>query len=312
MPYSDRMQRNHLYSVFFAPRGLPRMCDLGMQIAQQYLSPFDNLIGIIGSAGSGKSMILRGMFPGIELTNDDSGVNTRPLPLLSAVEDNVGFYSPHTYHVDIHFEGAFTQMFELAMAIEDAVEIGKRVVVEHFELIYPFMKMNAHLLLGIGEEVIVTRPNAFGPLPQTIADIVHNSLKNRFRSHSAEDLVMHYLDEKGIDGYSHGDVRSGFILRFPEKPDLDIEALEAHVRDLIAQDLRISMKDDKTILIGEKEFPCSGPRMHVSSTGAIRNFSLVKEFIYDSISRNYLLTGVVGDKDLNSLGEINRIETTLN
>ena len=163
MPYSDRMQRNHLYSVFFAPRGLVRLADLGLQIAQQYLSPFDKLIGMVGRAGSGKSMLAKGMFPGLELTNDDTGVNVRPLPLLSAAEDNVGFYSPHTYHVDIHFEAAFTQMHVLAGAIQEAISIGKRVVVEHFDLVRPFMELNAHLLIGIGEEVIITRPNAFGP-----------------------------------------------------------------------------------------------------------------------------------------------------
>ncbi len=75
MPYSDRMQHNHLYSVFFAPRGLIRMADLGMQVAQQYLSPFDKVIGLVGEAGSGKSMFIKGMFPGLELTNDDDGVN---------------------------------------------------------------------------------------------------------------------------------------------------------------------------------------------------------------------------------------------
>ena len=98
MPYSDRMQKNHLYSVFFAPRGNVRMADLGMQIAQQYLSPFDLLIGIVGEGGSGKSMLVKGMFPGLELTNDDEGVNVRPLPSLDVDEDDSGFYSPHTYH----------------------------------------------------------------------------------------------------------------------------------------------------------------------------------------------------------------------
>ena len=44
------IQQNHLYSVFFAPRGNVRMTTLGMQIAQQYMTPFDQLIGIIGEA----------------------------------------------------------------------------------------------------------------------------------------------------------------------------------------------------------------------------------------------------------------------
>ena len=64
------------------------MYALGMQVAQLYLSPFDKLIGIIGEAGSGKSALIRGMFPGLELTNDDNGVYVRPLPLL---EQDSGF-----------------------------------------------------------------------------------------------------------------------------------------------------------------------------------------------------------------------------
>ena len=132
MPYSARMQQSHLYSVYFAPRGLTRMADLGMQIAQQYLSPFDKLIGIIGEAGSGKSMLVKGMFPGLELTNDDEGVNIRPLPLLQL--DTGAFYSAHTYHLDIRFESAFTQMWQLKDAILEAIDAGKRVVVEHFDL----------------------------------------------------------------------------------------------------------------------------------------------------------------------------------
>ena len=38
----------HLYSNFFAPRGNERMIKLGKDIAQQYLNPFDKLIGVIG------------------------------------------------------------------------------------------------------------------------------------------------------------------------------------------------------------------------------------------------------------------------
>ena len=164
----------HLYSVFFAPRGNARMLQLGMQIAQQYLNPEDKLIGIIGEAGAGKSMLIKGMFPGLDLSNDDSGVNVRPLPILDVDEDE-GFYAPHTYHMDVRFESAFTQMHVLAEATLKAIKKGRRVVVEHFDLLYPFLKMNAQLLIGIGEEVIITRPNLFGPLPQDLAENVHHS-----------------------------------------------------------------------------------------------------------------------------------------
>ena len=108
MSYSGRMQRSHILSTFYAPRGRNRIYDLGIQIAQMYLSPFDKLIGVIGDSGSGKSVLIRGMFPGLELTNDDGGVNVRPLPLMDQ-DSETGFFTPHTYHVDIRFEMGFTQ-----------------------------------------------------------------------------------------------------------------------------------------------------------------------------------------------------------
>ena len=143
-------QRNHVLSSYFAPRGHHRMYALGMQLAQLYLSPFDKLIGVIGDAGSGKSALLRGMFPGLELTNDDDGVYVRPLPLL---DQDGGFFTPHTYHLDIRFENGFTQMSVLADAITEALQNGKRVIVEHFDLIYPLLGFNANLIIGVGEQV---------------------------------------------------------------------------------------------------------------------------------------------------------------
>ena len=113
----QELQQNHILSSYFAPRGHQRMYGLGIQLAQLYLSPYDKLIGVIGDAGSGKSALLRGMFPGLELTNDDDGVYVRPLPLL---EQDSGYFTPHTYHVDIRFENAFTQMSVLAEAIIEA------------------------------------------------------------------------------------------------------------------------------------------------------------------------------------------------
>lgn len=57
MSYSGRMQNSHYYSVFFAPRGRDRIYDLGMHIAQMYLSPFDKLIGIIGRGRLGQEHV---------------------------------------------------------------------------------------------------------------------------------------------------------------------------------------------------------------------------------------------------------------
>ena len=82
---TNAIQSSHIYSTYFAPRGRSRIYTLGMQIAQ--LDSFalsTRSVGFIGAAGSGKSVLIKGMFPGIELTNDDDGVNVRPLPLLGA------------------------------------------------------------------------------------------------------------------------------------------------------------------------------------------------------------------------------------
>jgi len=281
------------------------MADLGMQIAQQYLSPFDKIIGLVGVAGSGKSMIIKGMFPGLELTNDDEGVNVRPLPLLNV--DDTGFYTAHTYHVDIRFESAFVQMHELAEAILYAVSKGKRVIVEHFDLIYDQLGRNAHLLIGIGEEVIITRPTLFGPRPKEITDIVFKSVATRLMVHTAEDLCEFFLSQQGIGShlYEHADVRHGFILSFYNMPDVDLDELEKQINDIIKEDISVSYADETHILIGEEMHKCTGPRMHVRSTGEIEKVTLEKEFLLEPITGLYLLIGVVGDiTDLNDLNNL--------
>lgn len=296
MSYSARMLNNHFYSVFFAPRGRDRIYDLGIQIAQMYLSPFDKLIGIIGEAGSGKSMLIKGMFPGLELTNDDGGVNTRPLPILDIDEDG-GFFNAHTYHLDIRFEAAFTQMHVLADAILKAVQKGKRVIVEHFDMISPFLKVNAHLLIGMGEEVIITRPTVFGPHPQEIYNIVVKSVRYRRMAHTAEDLCELFLPPEDLQRCVHSDVKHGFVLGFNrKKPDFDIDELERKVREVIAKDLPISYVDEEHIGIGENIHPCTGPRTHVPSTGCVENFRLIKKYFYDPISDRYLLAGRIGER----------------
>ena len=316
----------HLYSVFLAPRGGGRMAELGNQIAQQYLSPRDKLIGIIGDAGSGKSMLIKGMFPGLELTNDDEGVNVRPLPLLDMLDDPLGgllgksgmglFATPPTYHLDVRFEQGFTQTRTLADAIMAAVRKGKRVIVEHFELVYPFLfeegsdlPINADIIIGVGEEVIVTRPNLFGPIPSDIAGIVYDSIGYRKMVHSAEDITGYFLEQEYHDVYEHADVRHGFVLCFHEKPNIDLEELEKKVKDLIAQDVKISHIDDTHVKIGDFTYYCTSPRNHVKSAGKITGFTLMKEMPFDSKLQRYLLVGLVAHKGQAKLGEdIDKIE----
>ena len=271
------------------------MYALGMQLAQLYLSPFDKLIGVIGEAGSGKSALIRGLFPGLELTNDDDGVYVRPLPLLDQ-RGGFKFFSPHTYHVDIRFENGFTQMSVLADAIREALENGKRVVVEHFDLVYPYLGFNANLLIGAGEEILIARPMLFGPEPDEIKEKVYSSLKYRLMAHTAEDLCEASIPKDDLARCEFDDVRHGFVMAFPDtKPEFDIEELSAKVNEMIKADLPVTYVDNKHVSIGDLVHPCTGPRIHVSRTGQIENFKLLNHFVYDIFTKRYLLIGCVGE-----------------
>lgn len=297
-------QQSHIISRYFAPRGHTRMYNLGMQLSQLYLTPSDRLIGVIGEAGSGKSALIRGMFPGLELTNDDNGVYVRPLPLL---EQDRGFsmFSPHTYHVDIRFETGFTQMSVLADAISEALHNGKRVLVEHFDLLYPILGMNADLLIGVGEEVLVTRPTIFGPEPQEIVSEVYKSLPYRLMSHTAEDLCELCLPPEDLERCGHDDVKHGFVIYFPDHPPaVDLQELEQKIYDLIQQDLPVTYVDENHVSIGGTNHLCTGPRIHVSRTGQIKDFHLLYNFIHDPLDKRYLLVGIVGQENIDKLIEL--------
>ena len=286
----------HLLSSYYAPRGAHRMQDLGQQIAQIYLNPNDKLIGIVGEAGSGKSALIRGMFPGLELTNDDNGVYVRPLPILEQ-DKGFAFFSPHTYHLDIRFENGFTQMNELADAISEALNKGRRVVVEHFDLVYPFLGANANLLIGVGEEVVIARPRIFGPEPDEIKESVYSSLPYRLMSHTAEDICGMFISDEDNERCGHSDLRHGFIITFPDyPPTFDIKELEQKVNEVITQDLPVTYVDEKHISIGDSVQMCDGPRVHVHRTGQIENFRLLDHFIYDRFKHRYMLVGCVGEK----------------
>ena len=285
----------HIISSYFAPRGHKRMYSLGMQLAQLYLSPFDKLIGVIGEAGSGKSALIRGMFPGLELTNDDDGVYVRPLPLLD-MDEGFSYFTPHTYHVDIRFENAFTQMSVLADSIIQALKKGKRVIIEHFDLVYPLLGINADLLIGAGEQVLVCRPTIFGPEPSEIRETVYKSLPYRLMAHTAEDLCEFCMPPEDLARCGHDDVKHGFVISFPErKPDFDIIDLEKRVKAMIAEDLPLTYIDPTHVSIGGQAHFCTGPRIHVSRTGQIENFHLLHHFIYERLANRYLLVGCVGE-----------------
>jgi len=288
------MHEQLMYASYFAPRGRNRMFVLGQQISERYLSPLDGLIGVVGGPGAGKSSLIKGMFPGLELTNDDDGVNVRPLPLLKNIEKD--FFSSHTYHVDIRFEMAFTQLHVLADAVKQALSHDKRVIVEHFDLLYPILEMNADVLLGVGGEVIVVRPNVFGPFPPEMVDVVIETLKYRKMAHTAEDLTASVLlkDYGATLAFSHRDVHRGFVLEYPVAIGADLREVEQKVKAIIDECVKVCYSDEGHIQLGDVSWACTGPRTHVRNTEDIEEFRLVHEYTYDPKTQTHLIIGLVG------------------
>lgn len=297
--YSTRMLRENLiYSTYYAPRGRKRLYTLGKLLSQRYISSQDQLIGVIGSEGAGKSTLIKALFPGLELTNDDDGVNLRPTPIYDF--DPEDFFSGHTFHLDYRYESAFHQQFEILEAVNRAIESGRRVIIEHFDLIYEALGYNAQILFGIGEEVIVARPTVFGPSPIAIKEVSHKTIKYRLMAHSAEDITHMVLENEYNFKYPiiHSDVKHGFVISFEEKPDIDIKELESKVLEVIGRDIKIQPSREKHIKIGDHEMFCTGVRTHVKSSGQIKNFKLRKEYTYDPYTKEYLLIGRVGSKEV--------------
>ncbi len=297
-----------LYSLYYAPRGRPRLYILASQLAGRYLTPNDLLIGIIGTEGSGKSTLIRGLFPGLELTNDDDGVNLRPTPIYDFQPED--FFAPHTFHLDVRYELAFKQQFEIVEAINRAIENGRRVIIEHFDLIYKALGYNAQMIFGIGEEILVARPTVLGPFPESIKKIVERTARYRKMAHSAEDITSIIL-AKEYDykrRVLHSDVKHGFVIKFAEKPDIVISELEARVKEVIAQKLPIQTAGKDRIKIGDFDMYCTGTRTHVKNSGEIEDFRLMKEYIFDPIWKEYMLVGIVGQKYRSGIEDMNYLE----
>ena len=290
------MHETLIYAVYYAPRGRLRLYRLGRDIAERHLFPTDLLVGIIGAEGAGKSTLIRGLFPGLELTNDDEGINLRTAPIFDFTETDR--FGPHTYHIDVRYEQAFHQIWEIAEVVTEAIKHRRRVIVEHFDLLYPHLNFNAQIILGVGEEVVVARPNVFGPNPDAIKEIVYRTVKYRKMAHSAEDITTMILArDYGVPIPNlHSDVKHGFVVGFDKLPGIDLAKLEAQVKAYIEQDLPISPEDEDNIRIGDDIIPCTGIRTHVTSTGKIEAFRLLPEFRFNPIDKQHLLVGIVGEE----------------
>ena len=285
-----------MFATYYAPRGRYRMYQLGNLLAHRYLMPTDLLIGIIGGEGSGKSTLIKALFPGLELTNDDDGVNLRSAPIYDFTPDN--YFAPHTFHLDIRYELAFHQPFEIVDAVNNAISNGRRVVMEHFDLIYDQLGFNAQIIFAIGEELVVTRPTLFGPFPAEIKKHVDNTAIYRRMAHSAEDITSYILlnDYNYNRKFLHSDVRHGFVIKFSEQPDIPIKELEQKVLKVIDDNVPITYGGTDSIKINNKPMRCTGPRTHMKSSGEIKNFRLWSDYLYDPIWKEYMLVGMVGPK----------------
>ncbi len=281
-------------AVYFAPRGKKRLLCLGEKLQLRYLSPEDKLIGFIGDAGAGKSLLIRGMFPGLELTNDDDGINVRPLPLLEdSRQDNFRY---HTYHLDTRFETAFTQPWLIAEAVKKAILKGIVWGSNILNLLYPVLGIMLKFDWRRGGSYCY-QATVFGPEPESIYNIVFKSIKYRRMAHSAEDLTSMVLEEMGLPKTElHSDIKHGFVLEFPQEPAVDLDLAEQRVKDIIKADLAICFLDDQHIRVGGKPYPCTGPCIHIRRTGEITGFRLLKEFRFDPIQRLYTIAGVVGEE----------------
>lgn len=293
----DAISVLHIYSVYFAPRGRERLLALGEQLAHLHLSFKDRLIAIIGDSGSGKSLIIKGLFPGLNLSNDDDVI---AMDKVMQVRPELDYdFKEATYHIDMRFQMAFTQMYEIVNFVTGALTNGRRVIVEHFDLLYPHLKRNADVIIGIGDEIIVTRPTLFGPLPKDIYKVVIPSLLKRKQAHTAEDLTAYVLEELHQIPFRtfknvNSDVRGGFVLNFPVKLEVDLNEVERRVKELIAQNLDVSYYDENHIRIGEDIImDCTGPRIHVRNTSEIEHFALVHDFKFDPAAGRYALVGTI-------------------
>lgn len=287
-------QEYSVSSQYFAPRGRERLMQLGEHIASKHLHFSDKLIGIVGDAGSGKSSLIKGMFPGLELSNDDDVINPRKIMQVRAGMET--FSDAGSYHIDMRFQMAFTQMFEIVEFVKNTLDRGKRIIVEHFDQLYPALGINADIMVGIGEEIIVTRPSIFGPLPKSIFEIVHKSLEYRKMAHTSEDVTMKILeDEFGVskENYFSSDIRKGFVLRFFKEPKIDLEKLEKRIKEILAYDVSVSYYDEDHIQIGDSVIECDGPRLHVSNTSKVINFSLVQRIVHDPKTSTWCLIGLI-------------------
>ena len=89
---------------------------------------------------------------------------------------------------------------------------------------------------------------------------------------------------------------------------MNLFQLEKKVKEAVAQDLPVSYYDEHHVQIGPYILECLGPRMHISSTGKIGDFTLVKEYPQDPRNGYYMLIGLLGQHQSDDIKDFNRID----
>ena len=70
----------------------------------------------------------------------------------------------------------------------------------------------------------------------------------------------------------------------------------------------VSYYDENHVQIGDHVMECLGPRMHISSTGKIEDFTLVKDYPQDPATGYYMLIGLIGSNRTEDIHDLNRID----
>lgn len=80
------------------------------------------------------------------------------------------------------------------------------------------------------------------------------------------------------------------------------------MKEAVQKDLPVSYYDETHVQIGDYILECLGPRMHISSTGKIEDFTLIKNYPQDPRTGRYLLIGMIGKQRAEDIRDLNRID----
>jgi hypothetical protein len=147
---------------------------------------------------------------------------------------------------------------------------------------------------------LVVRPTVFGPIPQDVYDFMHTSLKYRKMAHTVEDVTIQLLvNEFGVnhDLFFSSDIKNGFLLRFVRPVELDFDKLAERVGQRLAENLPVRYQDETHITIGDSVMYCTGPRLHLSNTEEVGDFTLIRKFIRDEKTDTYCLVGMLRQQE---------------